>query len=93
MLLCLEEYFKNSNPKKEKDFFKRATIIFALKSILEKSVYFSGLIKIDTLKKINRIIFTFYPQMINDIVIFADMIIPRDEIIKTTVGVSTGNVY
>lgn len=79
--------------KNEKEFFIKSTIIFCLKTILEKSVYFEGLISLELLKKINRVLFTIYPQMIHDIVVFADVIIPRDEVIQTTVGVSTGNVY
>lgn len=48
---------------------------------------------LEFVKNANRFLLKIYDSLKYDVLIFADAILPPDELIRSTVGHSTGNVY
>lgn len=64
-----------------------------IRTLTLESAWISEFIDGEFLKKANRFLMGVYEGMKEDVVIFADAFLPPDEILRSTIGISSGNVY
>ncbi len=95
--IVFKRFLKNMkmNPemKNEHYFLTLNFIIFSIKSIKNKANYISDFATLEMFKNLDQICFNTYPKLLDDLIVFFDSFILGDDIINSTIGVRTGEVY